>query len=133
MKTQAILAAVLFAGSFAAPAFAQQTIVGMTIPEEQMGIVGNHCEALAAAARLETGDAPEDGAAGQDDDEESPGAEGDGALTAGQGNAVGRTSVTELDDDTEYEEQDDGDLDIDAITLADCEEAGLAGAEDAAE
>lgn len=134
MIFKASLAAILLAGTFAVPAFAQETIAGMTIPQEEMGIVENHCAALAAAARVEMGEPMDDQAAGQDDDEENPGAEGDGALTAGQGNAVGRTSVTDLDDETEYEEQDDSDFDIDAITLEECQDAGLADeGDDAAE
>ena len=121
MKMQVSLAAIALAASFAMPAFAQDTIAGMTIPQDEMESVRNHCESLAAEDRAAMGEAAE----GQDDHEENPTGEGDDAASAGQGNAEGSTALTEAADSST---DDEGTLDLAAITIADCEEAGLAKA-----
>jgi len=104
----------------AAPAIAQETIGETTIPVEELESVRNHCETLAAANRADLGEA----AQGQGDHEENPAAEGgEGENAAGQGNAEGNTALTEVDDASPAETA--GTIDLAAITLEQCVEAGF--------
>jgi len=108
----------------AAPAIAQDMIGGMAIPPQETESVRNHCETLAAADRAEMGEA----AQGQGDHEENPDAQGGtGENAAGQGNAEGNTALTEADDSAAAAEIV-GTIDLQAVTLEQCIEAGLATA-----
>lgn len=101
---------------------AQETIAGMTIPPEELESVRNHCETLAATDLAEMGE-PGETAQGQGDHEENPSAEGGGDNAAGQGNAEGTTALTSADDSSP--DATSGTVDLEAITLEDCEAAEL--------
>ncbi|HZY69302.1 MAG TPA: hypothetical protein VFE52_11975 [Devosia sp.] len=96
MKFATALAAVLLAGTFAAPAFAQEIIGDIAVPQGERESVRNHCATLMAASRAEIGEA----AQGQGDHEENPNAKGGEVVdnAAGQGNAEGITDLTSADD-----------------------------------
>ena len=117
--------ALIFAAALAAvPASAQETIKGMPIPAEELEGVRNHCETLAAADRAQLSEPVGDVGQGQGDHEENPqGAGGEADNAAGQGNAAGITDLTATEDASESATE--ATVNLDAITLEDCAQAGL--------
>lgn len=115
---------VLFALS---PALAQDSIAGMTIPEDERESVANHCETLAAADRAAMAEPVGEAGQGQGDHEENPTGEGGEDNAAGQGNAEAITDLTAADDASPA--QTSGTMDLSAIDLADCKDAGFTAAE----
>ena len=127
MFNKTLSALAVAAALLAAPASAQEMIKGMPIPAGELEGVRNHCETLAAAERVQPSEPVTDAGQGQGDHEENPQAEGGEAdNAAGQGNAAGITELTAAEDANKV--AGTAAINLDALTLEDCSQAGLAPA-----
>lgn len=124
--------------SLSGGAMAQTTIAGMEIPAADLPQVQAHCDSLAAATTesltddaedddVDAGDETGDDDTGGDDDGSEPGPNDDGDDDASGDDGSGEDENDPASEDGEASDLDNAltSIDLDAVTLEDCREAGL--------